>query len=133
MNGSGLSDGGAAGARARPPAASASTAAENAARTSGSTGGKQSPGLKPTLGVMEGAAVSMDASTDNARAASSTVAAKGPAQFSRLTPAAASAGSTEKLGFSPTTPQNDAGIRIDPPASDPSAIGATPSATLAAA
>ena len=32
----------------------------------------------------------------------------------------------------PTTPQNAAGVRIDPPVSDPSAISDVPDATLAA-
>jgi len=34
--------------------------------------------------------------------------------------------------LSPTRPQNDAGIRIDPPPSAPSAIGQSPEATAAA-
>ena len=32
----------------------------------------------------------------------------------------------------PTTPQNAAGMRIDPPASEPSAMGTAPAATVAA-
>src|SRR5581483_4335630 len=36
------------------------------------------------------------------------------------------------VGFTPTTPQNAAGCRTDPPVSDPSAIGTTPAATAAA-
>src|SRR3954454_13048683 len=37
-----------------------------------------------------------------------------------------------RVGFSPTSPQNEAGLRIDPPPSPPVAIGTTPAATAAA-
>ncbi len=36
-------------------------------------------------------------------------------------------------GLSPTTPQQEAGMRIEPPPSDPWETGATPAATSAAA
>src|SRR5579864_4611606 len=36
------------------------------------------------------------------------------------------------VGFNPTTPQNDAGIRIEPPVSVPVANGTIPAATAAA-
>src|SRR5215469_3425702 len=36
------------------------------------------------------------------------------------------------VGFTPTTPQNAAGWRTEPPVSEPSAIGTTPAATAAA-
>src|SRR5688500_12904341 len=36
------------------------------------------------------------------------------------------------VGFTPTTPQNAAGCRTEPPVSEPSAIGARPAATPAA-
>ena len=36
------------------------------------------------------------------------------------------------VGFSPTTPQNDAGCRTEPPVSDPSAEKQAPDATAAA-
>ena len=36
------------------------------------------------------------------------------------------------VGLWPVTPQNEAGMRIDPPASEPSAIGTDPAATVAA-
>ncbi len=42
-----------------------------------------------------------------------------------------SSGIRPKLGFSPTTPDHDAGIRTDPPMSDPSASGTQPEATAA--
>ena len=38
-----------------------------------------------------------------------------------------------RLGFSPTSPQQLAGIRIDPPPSEPCATGTSPAATAAAA
>src|SRR4029078_12482813 len=37
------------------------------------------------------------------------------------------------VGFTPTTPQNAAGCRTEPPVSEPSAMGTTPEATAAAA
>src|SRR6478672_1407024 len=36
-------------------------------------------------------------------------------------------------GFNPKSPQHDAGMRIDPPPSEPCAKGSTPAATAAAA
>src|SRR5205085_11091533 len=36
-----------------------------------------------------------------------------------------------KVGISPARPHNEAGPRIDPPVSDPSAIGTSPAATAA--
>src|SRR5207253_9902360 len=36
------------------------------------------------------------------------------------------------VGLTPTTPQNDAGVRIEPPVSEPRAINDVPEATLAA-
>ena len=39
----------------------------------------------------------------------------------------------QRLGFSPTTPQQEAGMRIDPPPSEPCASGTSPAATAAAA
>ena len=38
-------------------------------------------------------------------------------------------GMRPKLGFRPTTPQKEAGMRTDPPMSEPSAIGTQPLAT----
>src|SRR5579871_6081050 len=37
----------------------------------------------------------------------------------------------QKVGFSPVTPQNEAGMRIDPPVSVPVAIATIPAATAA--
>ena len=36
------------------------------------------------------------------------------------------------MGFTPTTPQNEPGWRMDPPVSEPSATGSMPAATAAA-
>src|SRR5438445_13073444 len=41
-------------------------------------------------------------------------------------------GTRPKVGFSPTSPQKLAGMRIDPAPSEPSASGASPAATAAA-
>ena len=41
-------------------------------------------------------------------------------------------GSRPREGFNPTRPQQDAGIRIEPPPSLACAIGTTPAATMAA-
>ena len=38
-----------------------------------------------------------------------------------------------RVGFSPTSPQHEAGMRIDPPPSEPCATGTSPAATAAAA
>ena len=38
-----------------------------------------------------------------------------------------------RVGLSPTNPQHDAGIRIEPPPSEPCATGTRPAATAAAA
>ena len=38
-----------------------------------------------------------------------------------------------RVGLRPTRPQHDAGIRIDPPPSEPWATGTSPAATAAAA
>src|SRR5271165_7293244 len=67
------------------------------------------------------------------RAASSAVAAIGPRwatlQHSGTAPSSLT---RPKVGFNPTTPQNAAGIRIDPPPSAPMAAGQRPAATAAA-
>src|SRR5690606_18455771 len=74
------------------------------------------------------------ASTDSSRAASATVRAIGP-----CTPSVAHGtwlgwlGTRPGAGRSPTTLQNDAGLRSEPPMSLPSAIGCRPVASAAAA
>ena len=66
------------------------------------------------------------------RAASATVRASGPKWdresnwLGRMVN-----GIRPKLGFNPTVPQNAAGIRTEPPMSEPSARGTQPAATAA--
>ena len=43
-----------------------------------------------------------------------------------------SSGTSPHVGFRPTTPQHAAGIRIEPPVSEPSAASASPAARAAA-
>src|SRR5450631_4081670 len=72
--------------------------------------------------------------TESTRAASRTERASGPSTdkvFQPLKPG--SLGTRPKVGLCPTTPQNDAGIRIDPPPSVPSASVVMPAATDAPA
>src|SRR5689334_22361398 len=58
----------------------------------------------------------------------------GPLCDSSTEPLVYGAGETRpRDGFSPKSPQHDAGIRIEPPPSDPCASGSTPAATAAAA
>ncbi len=38
-----------------------------------------------------------------------------------------------RVGLSPTSPQHEAGMRMEPPPSDPGATGTSPAATAAAA
>lgn len=64
-------------------------------------------------------------STDSIKPASATVRAIGPEVDSGKSAAArASPGTTPGLGRNPTTPQWAAGLRSDPPMSDPVAKGA---------
>ena len=73
------------------------------------------------------------ASTSSASAVSCTVRVSTPS-----TPKPSNArssgpsGTRKRVGLSPTTPQHDAGMRIEPPASLPCAIGTSPAATAAA-
>ena len=65
--------------------------------------------------------------TDSARAASRTVRVSGPSTDSVGQPRKpGSFGTSPKVGLCPTTPQNAAGIRIEPPPSVPRAIGVAP-------
>src|SRR5205823_2893930 len=69
----------------------------------------------------------------NSSSRSPSVAAIGPGQSmdgaSGITP---SMGRRPVVGFSPKVPHIDAGMRIDPPVSEPSAQGTIPAATAAA-
>src|SRR3954471_9215312 len=71
--------------------------------------------------------------TCNPRAASSTVVPKTPIWSSDDANATRPYRLTRPyVGFTPTTPQNAAGCRTEPPVSDPSAISTMPAATAAA-
>ncbi len=48
-------------------------------------------------------------------------------------PPAGPAGTRPRVVLMPTSPQTEAGMRIEPPPSDPGATGTTPAATAAAA
>src|ERR1700688_4557143 len=79
-------------------------------------------------------ATATPAMTERARAASRTERVMGPSTesvFHPLNPG--SFGTRPKVGLWPTTPQNDAGMRTEPPPSVPSAIGVIPAATDAPA
>src|SRR5262249_61187606 len=72
------------------------------------------------------------ASACSVSAQSSTVRASGP-QWSNvyefvITPVRLT---SPNVGMSPTTPQSDAGPRMEPPVSEPSATGTRPAATAA--
>ncbi len=72
--------------------------------------------------------------TSSRAAASRTVRASGPA-VPRPTgsPCIGLPLIRPRLGLNPTRPQHEAGIRIDPPPSDPCATGTSPAATAAPA
>src|SRR5262249_58270616 len=72
--------------------------------------------------------------TSSSAAASRTVRAIGPALPSPSAPDTEGAGETRpRDGLIPNRPQQEAGIRIEPPPSLPWASGASPAATAAAA
>ena len=63
--------------------------------------------------------------------ASATERVSGPACDSDSLTVPGQTGMALSVGLSPTTPQNDAGILIEPPASLPSATGTAPAPTVA--
>lgn len=66
--------------------------------------------------------------------ASATERVSGPATDRPPTPERPGIdGTRPRLGFSPTSPVAAAGIRTDPPPSDPTAAGSSPAATATAA
>ncbi len=95
--------------------------------TGGANAWPGSPSARGTLG-------SGPASTESSRARSSTVRAIGPPTdvVSHRLPVG-HVGTLPSDGRRPTTPQNDAGLRSDPPMSEPSASGTIPLARAAAA
>ena len=77
---------------------------------------------------------SKPARTSSRSATSATVRASGPIAINVFHPATdGSCGTSPKVGLNPTTPQNAAGMRIEPPPSPPSATGPANAATCAAA
>ena len=76
---------------------------------------------------------SYPASTSSVAAASSTWRVSMPSQTSSPSPSSGASEIRPRLGFSPTRPQQAAGIRIEPPPSLPWATGSRPAATAAAA
>src|SRR6202030_2168005 len=72
-------------------------------------------------------------STSSSRPASATVLVSGPAWSSDQPGGVAPASEIDpNVGFSPTQPESEAGIRIDPPVSDPSAPAHSPATTAIA-
>jgi hypothetical protein len=97
---------------------------------SASGGANTIPGSPRAVGVLG----SGPASTDSSRARSPTLRAIGPLTevvSHRLS--VGHDGTRPRLGRRPTTPQNDAGLRSEPPMSEPSASGTIPDARAHAA
>lgn len=87
----------------------------------------------PGSGRESGARGSGPARTENPTATSATVRPSGPCTDSVEKPSAAGkVGTRPGLGRSPTTPQNAAGLRSEPPMSEPSATATMPVASAAA-
>ena len=70
--------------------------------------------------------------TSTIRAASATVRVSGPTRDQSSRPQAPATGMRPDGGRYPTTPQQEAGTRIEPPMSEPVAHGVMPDATAAA-
>src|SRR5205085_8476924 len=88
------------------------------------------------IGRLAGSRRSGPATTSSSSAVSATVRAIGPVCASEPQDGGENPGergTSPKVGFSPTTPQNDDGTRIDPTPSVPIASGPHPAATAAAA
>ena len=73
------------------------------------------------------------ASTSSTAAVSPTDRVSTPSETRKLCPPSGPTETRPRAGFSPTSPQHDAGIRIEPPPSLPCATGTIPAATAAAA
>src|SRR5690348_16668360 len=85
-------------------------------------------------GAHEGSPTAWPAITSRNAAASATVRARGPTQASPvMSPYIGAPETRPRLGLSPTMPQQLAGIRIEPPPSEPCATGISPADTAAAA
>lgn len=70
--------------------------------------------------------------TSRSSAASAASRAMGPTWDRALNELAGYSGTRPYVGLSPNAPQNEAGMRIEPPPSVPSESGAAPAATAAA-
>ena len=88
---------------------------------------------KAGFGGPSGVSGPSPASTSSASAVSSTVRVSTPSVPKPANSASSGpSGTRNRDGLSPTTPQQDAGMRIEPPASLPWAIASMPAATAAA-
>src|SRR3954464_4060680 len=99
---------------------------------------RRAPGriVRSATGPADGGASAAEgpAITESISAASRTDLARGPSTDSVFQPRKpGSLGTRPNVGLWPTTPQNDAGMRIEPPPSVPNAIEVIPAATDAAA
>src|SRR5919109_1032774 len=88
--------------------------------------------VKPTSARFLGAAPSgvVAVMTENMYRASATVRVIGPRDWSTVA-STSSEGTRSGVGRNPTTPQHDAGMRMDPPVSPPRATVQSPAATAA--
>src|ERR671917_2686851 len=115
--------------RTRPPRSGAQ-ATRSPSRRSGSGAANEVPGSPREMGTRR----SGPAIADSTSATSATVRPIGPCTDSCDHPiAAGQVGTRPGVGRSPTTLQNAAGLRSDPPKSLPSATGTNPAASAAAA
>ena len=120
----------------QPASARTSTARWVAARTSGSRGRSPRSAENATRGMwVAGVAdTSTPVMAPSRRATSATVRPIGPdVGIWILWSTATSCGMDREVGRSPTTPLKDAGLRRDPPRSDPSATDTDPQARATAA
>ena len=102
----------------RSPATPSSMPVRKSRCGSGSENGSR--GLKPAM-------------AESSKAASRTVRAMGPATETWPKEPSGHCGTRPKLGLSPTTPDQAAGMRMEPPASVPICKGPKPAAAAAAA
>ncbi|MCY1373044.1 hypothetical protein D9M69_602940 [compost metagenome] len=122
----------------RPAAVRTEIAELNAAVTSGSNSDKSRPFGNPTVSPPNDAASgrigASPAITASARMQSATVLAKGPIESrAGVSGKAPSSGMRRAVGLKPTKPFRAAGMRMEPPVSEPIAISLVPSAAETAA
>ena len=128
-------------------AAASRAASTHSAATGASIGGvvviaiRSPPGSRPTSsangrsggGAHHGSPVSYPAITSRRAAASATVRVSGPLVEKPSSPPYGAGETRPRAGLIPNRPQQEAGMRIEPPPSLPWAAGARPAATAAAA